>query len=75
MKNDISMSIRSLSISNDVFRINKFVDNISNLYKQDNAFVFRFLHLDVYKQFVDVFLVDDKTHWACQIDIATFERI
>jgi hypothetical protein len=67
--------IWSLSISNHVLWISKFIDHISNLYKQDNAFIFRSLRLDIYKRFIDVLLVHRKAHWTCQADVATSETI
>ncbi len=60
MKNDLQMSIRSLLISNDVFRISKFVDNVSNLYQSNYAFLSKHIRIDLYKQHIDFFAIDEK---------------
>ncbi len=75
MKNDIQMSIWSLSILNDVFRINKFVDNVSNLYQSSYALLFKHIRIDLYKWHTDFFAIDEKARWACQASSETIEKI
>jgi hypothetical protein len=60
MKNDVQMSIRSLSISSDVFRISKFVDNVSDLYQSNHALLFRHIRIDLYKRHTDLLAVDER---------------
>ncbi len=75
VKNDVQMSIRSLSISSDVFRINKFVDNFSNLYQSSHAFLFKRFRIDLYKRYIDFFAIDEKARWTCQANSETTEKI
>jgi hypothetical protein len=74
MKNYVQISIRSLSISSDVFRIDKFVDNVLNLYQSSHALLFKRFCIDLYKRYINFFAIDEKTRWTCQTSSKTIEK-
>ena len=75
MKNDVQMSIRSLSISNNVLWINKFIDYVSDLYQSNHAFLFKRFRIDLYKRHTDLLAVDERARWACQVNAETTEKM
>ncbi len=75
MKNDISMSLRTIRVSNYVFWSRECVCNISNSHKFRVEKIFkRFLCL-LFKQHINIFSKKRKSYESCSIRFETIKKI